>query len=877
MGREYKCSSIDTALDILARPDQFITQNWLIIFDNTDDPSIDLKNYFPLCEHGSILITTRNLMLSNLSYRRHLEINVMSPQEAVSTLLITAFAQGETPGDRDKAEALIIVERLGYLPVAITQAGCYIRQQGCLHDYVNRLKANRRKVLERPTRIHRDNLHYPHSVYAAFDTTLDVLSTRARDLLRIISTVHFANFPIPLIGVAAKKEFTFEPRDLLDRPPDFKETISFLKETFCPGGKWDEDQISDLLEELQQYSLVAIVASSSISTLRFHPLVHSWAYDRLTENEEKFYQAAAVRLISCGTDNINVPLFDYLLAHIYSLSSIWKNLHVNDRAGIASIIRYDGKTDTFFELTKGICEEVEETAGKQSIRATIARLDLADAFGGIGDQRLMEEIEREVVKIRQSMLGRDDLLTIEAIFNLANTLAEDNRLEEALVMYEEVLKNRKERLGMDHQDTAHAMVTLSQTYHNLGRYSEEEALLISARDIRAKGIGQDHPWTISVLANLANCYTSQSHHGKAEAIQKEVLHLRTKQLGFRHIKTIDTMEWMCRSYYNQRKFAEAEKLGKQALILRREIGNSRDEDTAGWINWLAQLYHDMGNFADTKRLLEEEIDLRKQILGGENISVHNAISWLVSTLHNLGEYQGQEKLAKQLLSSRTALLGERHVQTLNTKGWLALAYHELGKHKEAEILRKEEWETRCEVQGEQSIDALGALGWLARAHHEQGHYANAETLRKKEIALRTETLGAQHHTTLNAVLGLIETYSEQRRFPEMVKAAEELLEGRRKLYTDDQPEVFDAIQWLGRAYFYDKKYQLACPLWEDIVRRRRSSLGYTHAKTLDATKHLSRIYHEIGWYNDVLQIRTQEFSSQSEGQGSRHEDPLSVL
>ncbi|CAG8642898.1 14138_t:CDS:2, partial [Acaulospora colombiana] len=764
LGREYECSSVNDALDILAEPDQVITQDWLIIFDNADDPNIDLRDYFPTCEHGSILITTRNLMLGDLSSRRHLELDVMSPEEAVETLLITAFTQGESPTEEDKKEASVIVEQLGYLPVAITQAGCYIRQQKCLHDYANRLKANRRKLLERPTRTHRDKLRYRHSVYAAFDVTLEVLSSRARDFLRILSTVHFTNFPLPLIGAAAKGGFAFEINDLLDRPSEHQETISLLKETFCPDGEWDNDQITDLLEELQQYSLVVVVASATIATLRFHPLVHSWAYDRLTEKEEKMYQAAAVRLIACGTDWVHVSLFDYLSPHIYSLSSIWDKLHVNDRSAFARIIRYDGKADMLFQLTKDICDEVEKVAGKESVRATSARLDLADAYGMIDDDKKMEEMEREVVATREAILGREDLITIEAVSNLASTIEDDdNRLEEALALREEVLKVRKEKHGMDHQDTADAMAYLGQTYHRLKRYSDEEPLLISAREIRAKGLGPAHPWTIDVMVSLANCYTDCDDYDKAEAIQKEVLQLETKQLGVKHVETVKTMEWMCRAYYNQRKYAEAEKLGEQALILRKEISGPRDDDTVSWMDWLARVYHDTGKFADAKRLREEEIECRKEVVGEQNTAVHDAISWLVSALHSLGEYQKHEELAKQLLVGRTALLGDKHVETLNAKSWLARAYHDLKRHKEAGELRKEEWEVRCEVQGERHIDTINSLGWLARAYHEQGRHEEAASLREKELEQRKSVQGERHIDAVNTLSWLARAYQELKR------------------------------------------------------------------------------------------------------------------
>ncbi|KAJ7433524.1 hypothetical protein B0H11DRAFT_1632389, partial [Mycena galericulata] len=33
---------------------------WLLFFDNADDPKINLNQYFPKCSHGNILITSRN-------------------------------------------------------------------------------------------------------------------------------------------------------------------------------------------------------------------------------------------------------------------------------------------------------------------------------------------------------------------------------------------------------------------------------------------------------------------------------------------------------------------------------------------------------------------------------------------------------------------------------------------------------------------------------------------------------------------------------------------------------------------------------------------------------------------------------------------------
>ncbi|KAF7348806.1 TPR-like protein [Mycena venus] len=35
-------------------------EEWLVVFDNADDPSINLNEFIPQCDHGNIIITSRN-------------------------------------------------------------------------------------------------------------------------------------------------------------------------------------------------------------------------------------------------------------------------------------------------------------------------------------------------------------------------------------------------------------------------------------------------------------------------------------------------------------------------------------------------------------------------------------------------------------------------------------------------------------------------------------------------------------------------------------------------------------------------------------------------------------------------------------------------
>ena len=64
--------------------------NWLIVFDNLDDPDVvDIEEYIPACSHGTAIITSRRRDLQQ--GRSGFEVNQMQPIEGIQ-LLLTACA-----------------------------------------------------------------------------------------------------------------------------------------------------------------------------------------------------------------------------------------------------------------------------------------------------------------------------------------------------------------------------------------------------------------------------------------------------------------------------------------------------------------------------------------------------------------------------------------------------------------------------------------------------------------------------------------------------------------------------------------------------------------------------------------------------------------
>src|SRR5882724_4847713 len=118
-------------------------EEWLLLLDNADDPTLDLLSYFPLCSHGNILITSRNRDTC-FNASQSCQVSDMRPEEAKDLLLKIARLDNTNENEALAAtivevhllslssrSMLTIVQELGHLALAVVQAGGYIFRSGC--------------------------------------------------------------------------------------------------------------------------------------------------------------------------------------------------------------------------------------------------------------------------------------------------------------------------------------------------------------------------------------------------------------------------------------------------------------------------------------------------------------------------------------------------------------------------------------------------------------------------------------------------------------------------------------------------------------------------------------------------------------------------
>jgi len=176
-----------------------VREEWLMVFDNADDPQLDLGYFFPKCSHGNVIVTTRNKECSIHAPESTLHVQKMDPPDA-ETLLLSHLG-GVANGDSTVISK--IVEALGWIPLAISQAAAYITKTGQLHQYLNLLLGERTALLKGSAGQSYDG--YTLSLYASWSLSLKVLTPVARELLSMCAFLDQFNITARIFRAATQR------------------------------------------------------------------------------------------------------------------------------------------------------------------------------------------------------------------------------------------------------------------------------------------------------------------------------------------------------------------------------------------------------------------------------------------------------------------------------------------------------------------------------------------------------------------------------------------------------------------------------------------------------------------------------------------------
>ena len=235
-----------------------------------------------------------------------------------------------------------------------------------------------------------------------------------------------------------------------------------------------------------------------------------------------------------------------------------------------------------------------------------------------GQYGLAHERVRDALSTRESILGPEHPDSLNSMNNLALVLDSQGKYDVAEEMYRQTLELHKKVLGSDHPDTLISMGSLASVLGRQGKYEVAEEMHRQALELRKKVLGSEHPHTLNSMGSLASVLDSQGKYEAAEEMYRQTLELRKKVLGSEHPHTLNSMGSLASVLGSQGKYEVAEEMHRQALELRKKVLGSEHPHTLIGMNNLALVLDSQGKYEVAEEMHRQALELRKKVLGSEH-------------------------------------------------------------------------------------------------------------------------------------------------------------------------------------------------------------------------------------------------------------------
>ena len=510
-----------------------------------------LADVLPRVVLGQVLVTSRDASWD--SQAKLIELDLLSSEEAIRFLL-----RRTDSGDRQAATE--VAELLGYLALALEQAGAYVRETRIsLADYLDRLRQFPARTLAKG----RPRDRNPADTVA---TTWQVSLERVGKTPGAVALLEACAFLAP--DDIPRKLFA----ELVDEQPD--ELVELATDLFA---------LDAAVAALRRYSLVTATAG----TLTVHRLVQTVVRASLSPEDQQQWAGTAVRLVCAAfpdapNDVAAWPACARLLAHA---------LAVVDYA---------------------------DTLGVEPEATALLLNEAAVYLSSRGQYQQALTLQEQALDGRRRVLGDDHPDTLSSMNDLAETRRNLGDLQSAHDLHEQTLTARRRVLGDDHPDTLHSMHSLAATRRNLGDLQGARQLFESTVTARRRVLGDHHPDTLGSMNRLAVIRRVLGDLQGAHELHEQTLAGYRPVLGDDHPDTLNSMNSLAETRRSLGDLQGAHDLFEQTLATRRRVLGDDHPDTFWSMHGLAETRRNLGDLQGARTLHEQTLAARQRVLGDDH-------------------------------------------------------------------------------------------------------------------------------------------------------------------------------------------------------------------------------------------------------------------
>ncbi|XVS64343.1 FxSxx-COOH system tetratricopeptide repeat protein [Actinosynnema sp. CA-299493] len=623
-------------------------EGWLLVLDNVTTPH-DVAELLGRVRTGTILITSRQR--SGWRGVETVPLDVLADDEAVE--LLGRIVRSEWPGaDLDGAEALC--EELGWLPLAVEQAGAYLAQT-CISPaaYLDLLA------------------RFPARMFTATVEGGDAQRTMARvwhvTLDRLADT--------PAAGRVLRLVAWFAP-DGIPRA--------------LLAGAVGEPELSEVLGRLAAYNMIALTAD----TVSVHRLVQ--AVTRIPDPTDPHRQPTDIALARETATTIltsivshldpwsptSWPFYRLVLPHARALldhstsdtDTTHSSLLLND---LGRYLEKQGNVGTAAAYQSRATANFERLLGRDHPNTLASRSNLANTYQAAGELRQAVQLLESTLADSERVLGHDDPGTLAVRNNLAYAYREIGDLSRSLTLFEATLADFERVVGYDDPRTLNSRNNLAGTYHEVGDLERAIPLYELALADYERVLGVDHPETLSSRNDLAGAYEVVGDLERAISLHEVTLADRERVLGSDHPETLTSRNNLANVYRSAGDLERAIPMFEGTLADSERVLGLDHPHTLNSRSHLAFAYQSAGDLERAIPMFKAVLADFEQVLGSDHPQTLAVRNNLASTYKSSGDLDRAVSMFEAALADSERVLGSDHPNTLSTRNNLAYATGDL--------------------------------------------------------------------------------------------------------------------------------------------------------------------------------------------------------
>jgi tetratricopeptide (TPR) repeat protein len=532
------------------------------------------------------------------------------------------------------ADAQIVIDKLDRLPLALTQAGAYLRETNIsVASYIKHYDNTWKDLMEEQGR-------YPLQEYG----NCSILTTWMISYEQVASKSEGAANLLKLWGFLDREDLWY---DLLASVKEFEEDsgvpewLVMLVES--------EIKFNRVISLLRRFSLIEASGPRS-GSYAIHTVLHTWCRHFSSNDEQKIMLLLVIRIVAKA-----LPL--------RSETAYWKlqrrllphGLHILANLGALQERRYQ------YSSTE---DDIPAWIWHDFGNLFFAQVKLAEA----------DMMFKRALAGREKALGAEHTSTLLTINNMGLLYSAQGKLPEAERMHKRALAGYEKALGPEHTDTLSAVNNLGGLYHAQGKLPEAEAMWKRALAGCEKALGPEHTNTLCTVSNLGLLYSAQGKLPEAGAMHKRALAGYEKALGPEHTETLRIVNNLGLLHSAQGELAEEEAMCKRALAGYEKALGPEHTFTLLAVNNLGGLYHAQDKLPEAEAMWRRALVGYEKALGPEHTDTLRTVTNLGLLYSAQGKLADAEAMYTRALVGYERALGAEHTHTLDTVHDLGALY-----------------------------------------------------------------------------------------------------------------------------------------------------------------------------------------------------------